>query len=799
MIPPPSSPAATPDLNLVPFPKIEPKLEPADDLHADVTAPTGPLEPFLPPPSPIFSPSPSPSPRIDPASGYDNSSLFAEYLRLAHLYASSSANHNPLSIIPAPPDPSASSPAVVSARKKRKPRSGEMVRASSMNVPDLLHFRDIVRRTRITFDSLRVFFLQEEEKGEAFEAIWGKRTRPDLKASTIMADHDLWLNRDRRIIGSIPGIGVGEIFFFRMELCVLGLHGQSQAGIDYVPASRSATGEPIATSIIVSGGYEDDEDSGLMLVYTGHGGRGPNMFKHSMDQKLEGGNLALERSMNYGIEIRVIRGIRSRHSPGGKIYVYDGLYKIVKCWMDVGKSGFGIYKYKLLRIEGQEEMGSDILKFAEELKVNPLSAKPTGYVSLDISTGTENFPVSLFNDIDDDREPSLFEYLCRPIFPAEAFQGKANADGGSGCACVSNCTVGCFCVMKNGGQFPYDSNGFLVRGKPLIYECGPSCSCPPSCPNRVSQKGVKHRLEVFRSNETGWGVRSLDLIRAGSFICEFSGIVLTSQQTEILASKGHCLVHPGQFPGRWIEWGDISDVNPEYVPPNYPIVPSLDFSIDVSRSRNVACYLSQVMDSRNLQKMCSHRELMSVSLSLPLVFVLRKQFVKLLKMIPIPYYVPDRWESKSRIVPGGYCIRRSNGYPCVVQVILTCSPGPGAEFFAVWHLCIILGVIILWINVTKLTGEGFTFTQCSKRSSQKINIFARESSILTVHKIALLATTHAMFADLFNRRLGKLLVMIIVKALEKFHPQCIIEDNSFNFISASWGLPSSAVHPVGQN
>ncbi|CAL9165601.1 unnamed protein product, partial [Musa hybrid cultivar] len=58
------------------------------------------------------------------------------------------------------------------------------------------------------------------------------------------------------------------------------------------------------------------------------------------------------------------------------------------------------------------------------------------------------------------------------------------------------------------------------------------CRCPPTCPNRVSQKGVSHRLEVFRSMETGWGVRSLDLIRAGTFICEFSGIAITKAQAE---------------------------------------------------------------------------------------------------------------------------------------------------------------------------------------------------------------------------------------------------------------------------
>lgn len=76
-------------------------------------------------------------------------------------------------------------------------------------------------------------------------------------------------------------------------------------------------------------------------------------------------------------------------------------------------------------------------------------------------------------------------------------------------------------------SFPMATMGFSRR-KPLIFKCGSFCCCPPSCRNRVSQKSMKHQLEVFRSRETGWGVRSLDLIPAGDFICEYIGIVLTT-------------------------------------------------------------------------------------------------------------------------------------------------------------------------------------------------------------------------------------------------------------------------------
>ena len=66
----------------------------------------------------------------------------------------------------------------------------------------------------------------------------------------------------------------------------------------------------------------------------------------------------------------------------------------------------------------------------------------------------------------------------------------------------------CACVAKNGGELPYNHNGAIVQAKPLVYECRPSCKCPPSCYNRVSQQGTKFQLEIFKTEARGWGVRS---------------------------------------------------------------------------------------------------------------------------------------------------------------------------------------------------------------------------------------------------------------------------------------------------
>ncbi|KAJ9154094.1 hypothetical protein P3X46_027468 [Hevea brasiliensis] len=577
------------------IPRIDPKLKPLDILVV-TPQPEEPQDSLFPDFTPnIFSNSEhTPHWQSSRFSFSEEKDAYSEYHIISELIRNEfterlEEKHDDISvldpdsraIVPGNENNSISSVVVTRPPRRYPKRSSELVRWANLGIEDQRYFRDSVRRTRMLYDALRIFFVLEEEKRRGNSL--NLRARGDVLASSEMRAHGLWLNRDKRIVGPLPGVEVGDVFFSRMELCMIGLHGKTQAGIDYLLASQSLNGQPIATSIIVSGGYEDNEDSGDMLIYTGHGGQ-DKFSRQCMQQKLEGGNLALERSMRYGIEVRVIRGFKYARSFH-KIYVYDGLYKIHDCWFDVGRSGFGVYKYKLLRIEGQPEMGSSILRFAQSLRTSPLSARPRGYLSLDISNKKENMPVMLFNDIDNHHDPLCYEYLVRTVFPSFAFNHVSN---GTGCECVS----GCICSRKNGGEFAYDQNGFLLRGKPIVFECGAFCRCPLSCRNRVTQKGLKNRLEIFRSREKGWGVRSLDLIRAGVFICEYAGVVLTREQAEVFTMNGDNLIYPSRFSQKWVEWGNLSKIYPGYVCPSYPSIPPLDFALDVSRMRNVASYVS---------------------------------------------------------------------------------------------------------------------------------------------------------------------------------------------------------------
>lgn len=147
----------------------------------------------------------------------------------------------------------------------------------------------------------------------------------------------------KAVMGEVPGYVVGTMFSNRRETFNAGVHRQIQAGI----AGHEAKG---AESIVVSGGYEDDEDNGDTIVYTGQGGNDPNTRKQVADQELRRGNLALAKSCTEGLPVRVIRGAGGdpQHSPATG-FRYDGLYYVQDFWQDKGKSGYRIWRFRLVR------------------------------------------------------------------------------------------------------------------------------------------------------------------------------------------------------------------------------------------------------------------------------------------------------------------------------------------------------------------------------------------------------------------------------------------------------------------
>ncbi|XP_075507300.1 histone-lysine N-methyltransferase, H3 lysine-9 specific SUVH5-like [Primulina tabacum] len=270
--------------------------------------------------------------------------------------------------------------------------------------------------------------------------------------------------------GHIPGIEIGDTFRFRAQLVVVGLHRQMMSGIDYVTIG----GEKFATCVVDSGRYENEAKTNDSLIYSGQGGN-PKFVEKAADQKLIRGNLAMANSMDMGYPVRVIRkrmsAMRSYgfgHSNDSKyLFVYDGLYAVTKYWQERDQNGL------------------------ETLKIRAM------------------------NGIDDLRPPP-FSYINKIIYPNWYRRVEP-----IGCNCINGCSDSrqCSCVVRNGGEIPFNEKGSIVRSRTIVYECGPNCKCPPSCMNRVSQRPPRIQLEIFKTKERGWGVRTRDYVTSGSFIC----------------------------------------------------------------------------------------------------------------------------------------------------------------------------------------------------------------------------------------------------------------------------------------
>jgi putative restriction endonuclease len=155
-----------------------------------------------------------------------------------------------------------------------------------------------------------------------------------------------------RTYGEIPGFPPGSQFTNRERLHAARVHRPLQAGI-----SGGADG---ADSIVVSGGYVDDQDLGIEIVYTGHGGNDPATKRQVADQELVRGNAGLARSELEGFLVRVIRGaggdpLYSPHSG----FRYDGLFRVVDHWHDRGKDGYRIWRFRLESAEPTTEVDDE--------------------------------------------------------------------------------------------------------------------------------------------------------------------------------------------------------------------------------------------------------------------------------------------------------------------------------------------------------------------------------------------------------------------------------------------------------
>ncbi|MBD1538255.1 SRA-YDG domain-containing protein [Arthrobacter sp. S13_S34] len=170
------------------------------------------------------------------------------------------------------------------------------------------------------------------------------------------------------IFGEIAGVPLGTPFVDRDAVRGAGLHRHIQAGI-------SGNYQDGADAIVVSGGYKDDRDHGDWILYTGQGGR-DGSGRQIEDQSLSRGNKALVLSEERGLPVRVIRGAGGdpAHSPAAG-YRYDGLFYVVRHWVEDSYDGPRIYRFELRKMDGQ---GSWIAPAMVRLGINDVELPSEG-------------------------------------------------------------------------------------------------------------------------------------------------------------------------------------------------------------------------------------------------------------------------------------------------------------------------------------------------------------------------------------------------------------------------------------
>ncbi|NXB00363.1 SETB1 methyltransferase, partial [Cnemophilus loriae] len=165
--------------------------------------------------------------------------------------------------------------------------------------------------------------------------------------------------------------------------------------------------------------------------------------------------------------------------------------------------------------------------------------KPYYYIA-DITKGKEDVPLSCVNEIDNTPPPQVAYSKERipgkGVYINTSWEFLVGCDCKDGCRDKSRCACHQLTIQASGctpgGQIN-PSSGYqhkrLEECLPTgVYECNKRCKCNVNmCTNRLVQHGLQVRLQLFKTQNKGWGIRCLDDIAKGSFVCIYAGKILT--------------------------------------------------------------------------------------------------------------------------------------------------------------------------------------------------------------------------------------------------------------------------------
>ncbi|KAG5044411.1 hypothetical protein JHK87_008326 [Glycine soja] len=209
--------------------------------------------------------------------------------------------------------------------------------------------------------------------------------------------------------------------------------------------------------------------------------------------------------------------------------------------------------------------------------VNQGERNPFRFIS-DITKGSEKVKISLIDETGSEDLPKFNYIPCNITYQSANVNISLARISDEGCCsdCSGNCLsspLPCACAQETGGEFAYTPHGLLkeefltacvsMKNEPqdhhyvycqecplekskneymperckghmvrkFIKECWRKCGCDMQCGNRIVQRGIACKLQVFSTREgKGWGLRTLEDLPKGTFVCEYVGEILTNME-----------------------------------------------------------------------------------------------------------------------------------------------------------------------------------------------------------------------------------------------------------------------------
>ena len=160
----------------------------------------------------------------------------------------------------------------------------------------------------------------------------------------------------------------------------------------------------------------------------------------------------------------------------------------------------------------------------------------------DISYGKENVLVSCVNSLDNGF-PEYVDY-SRVRLPQTNVEINTEKEFLVCCDCTDDCQnkEKCACwqlTIQNTAASPdgivnpnagYSHRRLMDVVPTGIFECNRNCACAETCLNRVAQKPLRAKLQVFKTEKRGWGIRTLADIAQGAFVCIYVGKLFTNEE-----------------------------------------------------------------------------------------------------------------------------------------------------------------------------------------------------------------------------------------------------------------------------